>query len=143
MNRREKGNKNELYVQKFFESKGFTCHRARPSIFPFTEKKKGAGKNDSFKRKIGTRSNDIFKVFDIIAKKENSPTYWIQVSTGSRKAEKQKKIKAIGNIYNSMDKVQLWLSFGEGVWKIYELIDGEMKMIAKIERKKYLEVKDE
>ena len=125
--KRSKGNENELYVQKYYEANGYTCHRARQS---FIKTKTG----------VFTRSNDIFTVFDIIAKKKNSKTLWIQVSTGSRKAEKEKKILSIGDIFNEQDEIQLWLNFKGGIWQIFRLTDRKFEMISKIERGQFLDV---
>jgi|GEM_PF-2377884 len=127
--KRQKGSAYELEVEKFLISQGYLCHRARQSYFR-------AG------NKVFTRSNDIFQ-FDIVAKMKDKPTLWVQVSTGSRRSEKERKIREIGDIWNSQDIVQLWLRFEGGIWKIYQLKDNNFVEVAKIERGKYYIMKGE
>ena len=127
--KRQKGSAYELEVQKILESQNYVVHRARQSYF-------------RVKDKVLTRSNDIFQC-DIIAKKKDKPTLWVSVSTGQRKAEKQGKLKEIGDIWNSQDKVLLYLRFEGGIWKIYELRNGEFIETGKIERGKYYLMKGE
>jgi hypothetical protein len=127
MKTRTKGNKYELEVQKILEQYGYVCHRAYPSSYRVGSK-------------IFARSNDILGCFDIIAKKKDSPTLWIQVSTGPRKSEKQKKIGLLGNIFNPYDKVLLWLRFNGSIFKIYELIGKKFHQVGKVERGKLFSV---
>ena len=108
MNKRKKGNKYETEVQRFFENQGYIIHRARSSGF-----KSG--------NRFLSRSNDVFGVFDLIAKKKDNQTVWIQVSTGSRYAEKIKKIKALGDIWNISDTIQIWLRYKNKKYKIYHI----------------------
>jgi hypothetical protein len=74
---------------------------------------------------------------------KDKPTLWVQVSTGSRRSEKERKIREIGDIWNSQDIVQLWLRFEGGIWKIYQLKDNNFVEVAKIERGKYYIMKGE
>ena len=128
--KRQKGSAYELEVQKILESQGYIVHRARQSYFK-------AG------NKILTRSNDLFEVFDLCAKKKDSPTVWVQVGTSTNKSVKAKKIMDIGNIWNNQDVIQLWMRYEGGIWKIYKLKDNEFIEIAKIERGKYYIMKGE
>ena len=131
--KRQQGSGYELEVQKYLEGQGYKIHRAYASLF-----------------KIGNktlcRSNDIFSVVDIIAKKKDHFTKWIQVSTGTRRAEKEKKLKGIGDIWTASDSVELWLRFDNKVWKIYRYQQTEQGKefveVAKIERGKYFEITD-
>lgn len=127
---RQKGSAYELEVQKHLEAQGYTCHRAYASTYQVGNKR-------------FNRSNDIFNVVDIIAKRQGENTRWIQVSTGSRRAEKENKLKSIGNIWNDTDSVELWLRFRGKIWKIYRYQKGEFEEVAKIERGKYFEIQQE
>lgn len=129
MKTRQKGSAYELEVQKILEADGWTIHRARASNFKVGNK-------------VLCRSNDIFNIVDIIAKKEGESTCWIQVSTGTRRAEKEKKLLSIPNIWNEYDNVSLWLRFPRKEWKIYELHNGKLEETGRIIRGKHYEVKE-
>lgn len=128
MKKRITGMKNERFVQKFLEKQGYLVHRAYASIVKLSGK-------------TFTRSNDIFGLFDILAKKEDEPIRLIQVSTGYRKSEKEKRILE-KNIWDNCI-VEIWLYLSKGVWKIYRLKKNEFKEHGKIERGKYYETKEE
>jgi len=128
LTKRQQGNKYELEVEKYLtEKEGYVCHRARQSLI---RTKKG----------FFTRSNDIFECFDIIAKKKNAPFRLIQVSTGCRKAEKEKKILQY-DIWDKCD-VEIWLRWKGGIWKIYKLKNNEFVESKRIERGKVFEIRD-
>lgn len=95
MNSREKGNKFEKQVQDILERNGYMVHRARYSGFKT--------KNGYF-----SRNNDVFGVFDLIAKRKDYTTKWIQVTTQSNASNRIKKVKALGNIWNEKDSVEIW-----------------------------------
>ena len=127
-NQRKKGNKAELWVQKFLEKDGWIVHRARQSYF-----------KDN-KGKIYTRSNDIFGVFDLIAKKRRHKTRWIQVAIGYKKSVKEKKmLDVIKKIEGGDDNFEIWLKVKKDEWKIYmyEPVVDKFVEIAKIERGKW------
>ena len=111
---RSRGNDAEKYVQKHYQDQGYIVHRAYASITNF-----GSGP-----RSI---THDLFGVFDMACKKKGEPPIYVQVSTGCRKAEKEKKILALGAFDGAYEKVEIWLYFGQGVWKIYELIEGSFQ----------------
>jgi len=129
---RSRGNEAELYVQKYHEERGYTVHRAYASAF-----------------KIGnmtqSRSHDVFGVFDLLCKKSGEPMKCIQVSTGCRKAEKEKKILALG-LWNGdpyeYEEIEIWLYKGKGEWQIFTLRDGSFKERAEIRRGKVYELKE-
>jgi len=101
----------ERKIEKILNEKGYFTHRARQSYF-----KSG--------RKIYSISNDIFGQFDIIAKKKNKPTLWIQISTGYRKTEKLNKLKLLPDIFNDFDLVILILKIKNKL-KYYIYSDSE------------------
>lgn len=125
--KRATGNSNELFVQKFYEARGYLCHRAYAS---FTKLPGG---------RVLARSHDIFTVFDLIAKKQNEPTRWIQVSEKTRRAEKEKKLLSLPPFLNEHDIAELWLHFPGGEWKIYTFIEGRFIETAKILQRKFYE----
>jgi len=125
--KRKKGNQAELWVQKFLEKQGWIIHRARQSYYQVGNK-------------IFTRSNDIFNCFDLIAKKSDEPTRWIQVAVGYKKSHKLKKFKQIvPKIVGCGDVFELWLKTKSSEWKIYEfdLKKNDFVEIGKIERGKF------
>ena len=123
--RRATGMKNELYVQKYLEGDGYVVHRARASLI-------------KTKTSVFCRSNDILECIDILGKRKDRKILWIQVSTGSRKSEKEKKILS-QDVWNpKTDEVEIWLCFKGNLWKIYKLDFKENKFVEykKIERGK-------
>ncbi len=100
-NKRRKGNIKELIVQKYFESQGYVVERARSSLFPFTDKKTG-------KKMMFSRSWDFFGIMDLICKKMNQPTIWVQVGSKPDRSTKMKQIADYPNIWNKEDRIELW-----------------------------------
>ena len=98
MNKRAKGNRLENEVKEIFKSQGFTVHKTYPSLI--------------YNRKTGRyfcRSNDVFECFDLICKKKNEPTYWVQVTNDMKnKSNKEKKILE-RDIFNFEDRVEIWI----------------------------------
>jgi len=101
-NTRRKGYRIEKQVSEILKQEGYTVYKP----YPATTLIEKYGKRIFF-----TRSNDIFGVFDLIAKKKNSETRWIQITTGlQNKSVRSSKIeefaKACGN---STDSFELWV----------------------------------
>ena len=92
---RQKGAKCELATQKLLEGQGYTIHRARPCVAWI------AGKPISIQ-------HDIFTYFDMIAKKAGTQTRWIQVTMGTHKSDKVKRILQFP-VWNSEDSIEIWV----------------------------------
>jgi len=119
-NTRKKGNIKEVIVQKYFQAQGYTVERARSSLFPFTDKRTG-------KKMMFARSWDFFGIFDLICKKELSPTIWVQVGTRPNRSTKMKQIADYPNIWNKQDNIELWCYADRRVgkpahWEVWEFI---------------------
>jgi len=71
---------------------GYTIHRAVQTNF-------------QVKKKFFSRSNDVFGVFDLICKRKDSNTVWIQVTSQANLNHKKRKIENLGNIWNKQDKI--------------------------------------
>jgi len=128
MNNRQRGNAYEREVEKILQEQGYTTHRAYAATITT------AGRPFS-------RSNDIFTVADIIAKSKDKATKWIQVTTGPRRAEKQRKLQQCGDIWNDRDSLELWLRYEGGLFKIYQYQAGEFIETGEYKRGKFYDIR--
>jgi len=128
-NKRKKGLDFQDWIKKFLEEKGWTVHNQRPVG-------KLVGKNYISQR------NDIFGCVDLIAKKENKPTIWIQASLSPNLEKRLKEFLQLGNIWNSEDLVQVWIKRKSGLVDIFQVFGTELHLVGKIIRRKFYKLKN-
>ena len=68
-----------------------------------------------------SQRNDIFGAVDLISKKADRPTLWIQATLDSGKGRKIEKLKAIPFSFLRSDDVQLWIDRGGRQITIFDL----------------------
>lgn len=82
MSKRSKGNTYEKEVQRILESEGWLVERALPKFVYIPGRK----------FPIST-SHDFFSAWDLVCKKANNPTLWVQVSTWEHASTKREQVK--------------------------------------------------
>jgi hypothetical protein len=95
MSRKSKGNQFERWAMKYLEEQGYVVHRAQSQAV-----------------NVGTfhvsRSNDIFHCIDLVAKRANERTRWIQVTSENVgigiKAKKMEQVPWC----SEHDSVEIW-----------------------------------
>jgi len=122
---RQSGLAFQRWCKAWLESKGWLVHNQTP-----------AGRMIVIKGKkiFISQRNDIFGCFDLIAKKSDKKTLWIQVTLHKSLKEKVKQIDEIGLKYFKDDDVQIWLKRETGVIDIYNPYGDQ---IGKILRRRY------
>lgn len=116
MQSKKKGEKFVKEVKKQLETLGWTCCVARPSFMRFSGK-------------FFTLSNDFFTIFDLIGKKKDCATRWIQATSIAMKSVKVKKIlesEFIKNM-NSQDIVEIWCKVPRKEPRIFRLIGNQFE----------------
>ena len=108
--RRQSGLEFQRWIKAWLEEKNWLVHNQIP-----------VGKIIKIKNKpiYISQRNDLFGAFDLVAKKPDKPTLWIQATLHKSIKEKVKKIDAIEMKYFLNDDVQIWLKRETGVIDIY------------------------
>jgi len=100
----------QRWCKEWLEPKGWLIHNQTP-----------AGRMIVIKGKkiFISQRNDLFGIFDLICKKENKKTLFIQATLHKSLKEKIKQIDEVGMKYFKDDDVQIWLKRETGVIDIF------------------------
>ena len=114
MKTKKKGDKYENKVKKELETLGWTVHRVYPS---FMRTPKG----------FFTKSNDIFGCIDLVCKKKDRPTRWIQCTASMKnKSVKEKEILQY-DFWGTSDQVEIWCLDKKKGQRVFRLCDGQFE----------------
>jgi len=126
---RDKGKKYQAWVKNWLEDRGFTVHDQPTASKMIRIKDKITGE---YKVIYVSVRNDIFGIVDLIAKKKNERTLWIQATMNTSMKKKREKLSAIPWNFEG-DCVQFWIKRSPGKTDVYELnVNGEFYLIGKI-----------
>jgi len=132
MNTRQKGQDFQRWVKKILEDWGWIVHN------------QGLNHRQIFDRKTHeliyvSASQDIFGAIDLIGKKKDRKTLWIQATCHSGLGVKIKKVDLIP--WSDLDGVQIWMKREDGHVDIFHLdnalIPPEFFLLGKIIRRKF------
>jgi len=126
-NKRSKGMDFQRWVKKFFEKRGWTVHNETMKPIWVKEKKTG-------QQKWVSQRNDIFGCIDLIAKRENRETIWIQATMDSHLERREKELEKVP--WNVGEIVLVFLkrkSGGVDVF-VYRGKEEGLELVGKIKR---------
>jgi len=126
---RKKGLDFQDWIKRFLEERDWIVHNQKPM-----------GK--LIKGNYISQRNDIFGCVDLIAKKEEKPTIWIQATLNPNLEKRLKEFLQLGNIWNSEDLVQVWIKRKSGLVDIFQLFGTELLPIGKIIRRKFYKLQN-
>jgi hypothetical protein len=81
-----------------------------------------------------SQRNDIFGCIDLIWTSSDKPITWIQCTMDPHIERKEKELRKIP--WPPWTLVQLWVKRGPGKVDIFAMLDDNMKLIAKIEKRR-------
>lgn len=124
MSTRTKGNQYENEVKAILERDGWVVEKARAYLV-------------WIKGRALAKAHDFFGSWDLIAKKVNEPTLWVQVSTWEHASDKRKQVQD----FPSTDNVDICAIYGRkgGRGAHYRILykhkdyrwDGDVAMVSK------------
>ena len=126
---RQRGKLYQDWIKKWLTERGFFVHDQPTASKLIRIKDKLTGE---YKPMYVSVRNDIFGIIDLIAKKKDAPTLWIQATMNTSMKKKKEKLVAIP--WNmDIDCVQFWIKRSPGKTDVYELhANGEFYLIGKI-----------
>lgn len=130
--RREKGLKFQKWVKDWLKELGWTVHNQKPVGRMLKIKDK---KTKKIKTIYVSQRNDILGCIDLVAKKENKPTLWIQATLHTGVGEKKKALQTVP--WGKEDMVQVWVKREDGHVDIFMLGCDSLHLIGKIIRRKF------
>jgi len=130
--RREKGLKFQKWVKDWLEEMGWVVHNQKPVGRMIKIKDKKTKKTKTI---YISQRNDIFGCVDLVAKKENKPTLWIQATLHTGVGEKKKALETVP--WGKEDMVQVWVKREDGHVDIFMLGCDNLHLIGKIIRRKF------
>lgn len=133
---RKRGKAYQYWIKKWLMERGFFVHDQPTASKVIRIKNKVTGEYEPIY--ISVR-NDIFGIIDIIAKKKDTPTLWIQATMNTSMKKKREKLSAIPWNFD-IDCVQFWIKRSPGKTDVYELrADGTFELVGKILNRHYYE----
>lgn len=116
MSSRSRGNSFEMEARKLFESKGYQVERALAKLIWIPGR-----------RVPISQSHDFFGLWDLIAKKLDERTFWIQVTTTNELSKKRKQMSASILPFNKWDCGLIYarsVNGGPKHFDVYYHLDG-------------------
>jgi len=129
--RREKGLRFQKWIKDWLEELGWAVHNQKPVGRMLKIKDK---KTKKIKTIYVSQRNDILGCIDLVAKKENKPTLWIQATLHTGLGEKKKALQTVP--WGKDDMVQVWVKRDRNV-DIFMLGCDSLHLIGKIIRRKF------
>ena len=126
---RQKGKLYQDWIKKWLTERGFFVHDQPTSSKLIQIKDKITGE---YKPMYVSVRNDIFGIIDLIAKKKDTRTLWIQATMNTSMKKKKEKLSEISWNFAG-DCVQFWIKRSPGKTDVYELnVNGKFYLIGKI-----------
>ena len=131
---RQKGKLYQSWIKKWLEDRGFFVHDQPTASKMIRIKDKLTGE---YKPMYVSTRNDIFGIIDLIAKKKDTRTLWIQATMNTSMKKKKEKLCEIPWNFEG-DCVQFWIKRSPGKTDVYELrSDGTFELVGKILNRNY------
>jgi hypothetical protein len=132
---RQKGKLYQDWIKKWLMERGFHVHDQPTASKLIRIKDKLTGE---YKVMYVSVRNDIFGIIDLIAKKSDTKTLWIQATMNTSMKKKKEKLVAIPWNFET-DCVQFWIKRSPGKTDIFELRDDGIffELVGKILNRHY------
>lgn len=121
-----KGGSIELHAKKTLEAAGYLAIKSERSPVVQWIYNKTLGKQEQ--KILGSRSNDFFNAFDLIAVRRDRNTRYIQVTDTNNFGARQKKVELVARCFPPTDHLEVWGWVG-GRKRIDKRYKGEKRYI--------------